>query len=258
MTNAIVKQNLQPTTWAMIQTIAASAKASGKLGLFKQEEGEIKMLTAWENGLPLTSAFQTVHVINNVPALSPKAIWGKIVISPEFGGYQEERLVDTKGAFLGYRITLTRKNGVTATRQFTMEDAKRAKLDGKDNWVGYAEAMCYWRAQGFVQDAVFPDITLGMVRADALGATVTVEGDVIEGSWSVVNQDAPKPKDESPKPSVMLNDLIDKYGATSIFAVNDNKIPQTVEEIMDVTKKLEAKAQEVESITLESSPGMAA
>lgn len=230
--NAIVKHELQPSTWAMIQTIALSAKASGKLGLFKQEEAEIKMLTAWENGLPLTSAFQTVHVINNVPALSPKAIWGKIVISSEFDGYQEERLVDKKGDFLGYKISLKRKNGVNATRQFTLEDAKRAKLDTKDNWLMYAEAMCYWRAQGFAQDVVFPDITLGMVRADALGAMVTTEGDVIDGSWTIT----PVQKPQSPQ--ITLNELIAKYGAQSILLVNNNTIPATPEQIKEVAEKL--------------------
>ncbi len=230
--NAIVKHELQPTTWAMIQTIALSAKASGKLGLFRQEEAEIKMLTAWENGLPLTSAFQTVHVINNVPALSPKAIWGKIVISGEFDGYQEERLVDKKGDFLGYKISLKRKNGVSATRQFTLEDAKRAKLDTKDNWLMYAEAMCYWRAQGFVQDVVFPDITLGMVRADALGAMVTTEGDVIDGSWTVT----PVQKPQTPR--MTMNELLAKYGADQILLINDGKIPQTPEDIERVNALL--------------------
>jgi hypothetical protein len=251
MSTAIVKQDLQPTTWAMIQTIATSAKASGKLGLFKQEEAEIKMLTAWENGLPLTSAFQTVHVINNVPALSPKAIWGKIVISPEFAGYEEEQLLDSKGAFLGYKITLKRKNGIVATRQFTLEDAKRANLNTKDNWVMYGQAMCYWRAQGFVQDVVFPDITLGMVRADALGAMVTTEGDVVEGSWSVIEQKKPtQPSD--PNPAVVLNDLIAQYGAEKILAVNDGKIPSTLQEMVTVAANLRnAQTVDLDSITIE-------
>lgn len=251
MTNAIVKQDLQPSTWGMIQTIAASAKASGKLGIFKQEEAEIKMLTAWENGLPLTSSFQTVHVINNIPTLSPKAIWGKIVISPEFGGYKEERLVDKKGDFFGYKITLKRKNGIEATRQFTLEDAARAKLNTKDNWVMYGEAMCYWRAQGFVQDAVFPDITLGMVRADALGALVTTEGDVVEGSWSVVKQTQPTPQPQV-QPADLLKALMAKYTPTQILAVNDNKIPQTVEEINMVTARLEADEKAIDALTMDT------
>ena len=236
--NAIVK--LQPTTWNMIQTIAASAKASGKLNIFKQEEAEIKMLTAWENGLPLTSAFQTVHIINNVPSLSPKAIWGKIMISPEFGGYQEDRLVDAKGNFLGYKITLTRKNGVTATRQFTMEDAKRAKLETKDNWIGYAEAMCYWRAQGFAQDAVFPDITLGMVRADALGADVTIDGEVIESSWKVQPQTPTR---------LPIQDLLDKYSPETIIGAAGGSLPQTKEQCDAVAAILEA---QLDPITIES------
>jgi len=233
MVNAIVKQELSMSVWSMIQQVAASAKGSGKLNLFRSEEAEMKMLVAWENGFPLTSAYANVHIINGIPTLSPKAIWAKCIIHPEFSGYKEERLTSSKGEFQGYQITLKRKNGVEATRKFTLEDAKKAKLDAKDNWQMYAENMCFWRAIGFAEDVVFPDVTLGIVSADALGAYVTQDGDVIEGSWEV----KPTQKQmhtgdvENSMIPVKLGELIEKYGAGKVLFACGNKLPTTVDEV---------------------------
>ncbi len=234
MTNAIVKQELNVSVWGMIQQIAVAAKDSGKLNLLKPEEAAMKMLVAWENGFPLTSAFGNVHIINNIPSLSPKAIWAEVVIHPEFAGYQEEQLVDAKGAFFGYKITLKRKNGITVTREFTMDDAKRAKLDNKDNWQMYAKNMCYWRALSFAEDAAFPDVTMGVVAADGLGAYVTADGDVIEGSWTTSTQTPPAPS----QTQITLQQLVDVHGAEKVFEAAGNKLPGTNDEVQAVAAKL--------------------
>jgi hypothetical protein len=221
----------------MIQAIATAAFDARKFGLVKAEEGMIKMLTAHEQGFPLTSSFQSVHVINGIPSLSPKAIWAKILIHPQLDQYIEERLVDAKEQFVGFRITLSRKNGVKATRSFTLEDAKRAGLVNKDNWKGYPENMCFWRALGFVEDVVFPDVTLGMSRADELGAVITPDGEIIEGSWEHVPTQTP-PKPSVPDHSARLQTLIDQYGPTAVMAANNDMIPGTVAEIDAVAAKL--------------------
>lgn len=257
MTTAIVKQELTPTAWGMIQQIARSAKDSGKLNLFKPEEAEMKMLVAWENGFPLTSAFGNVHIINNIPALSPKAVWAKVIVHPEFESYHEERLIDKKGDFLGYSITLKRKNGVTATRRFTLEDAKRAKLDQKDNWQAYQENMAYWRAIGFVEDVVFPDVTLGVARADDLGAFVDVKGDVVEGSWTVVQPSKPATSTAPLEQSLVanaINELVTQYSPEVFLEVTGGNLPTTMVEITELVEKLKAKQAERLNFTLNDLP----
>lgn len=241
---AIVVRQPNVSDWGMIQAIANSSFESRKFGLVKVQEAEIKLLMAYENGLPLTSAFQSVYVINGVPALSPKAIWAKIINHPDFAGFKEERL-EEGNKFFGYKITLSRKNGMQVTRQFTMADAKIAGLDKKDNWVAYAPNMCFWRALGFVEDIVFPDVTLGMNRADELGALVTVDGTVIEGSWNTVAQPAPTP-------GANLQTLIDTYGVAAIMAANNDTIPATPEEIEAVAVRLAEQADTLAGVTLDS------
>lgn len=241
MSTALARQT-SPADWAMIQTIATAAFDARKFGLVKAEEGMIKMLTAYEQGFPLTSAFQSVHVINGVPSLSPKAIWAKILIHPDFGGFTEERLTDAKENFVGFRLTLSRKNGMKATRSFTLADAARAGLASKDNWKGYPENMCFWRALGFAEDIVFPDVTLGMNRADELGAAITPDGEIIEGSWESVPTQAP-PKPSVPDHSARLQALIDQYGPVDVMAANGDMIPSTAAEIDAVAAKLAEQAE---------------
>lgn len=228
----------------MIQAIAQSAKDSMKLGLAKQQEAEMKMLVAWENNFPLTSAFGIVYIINNIPALSPKAVWAKVVGHPEFGGYQEERLEKT-GKFFGYKITLKRKTGIEASRQFTLEDAATAKLDKKDNWMHFQENMCYWRAMGHIEDVVFPDVTLGLPRADMLGADVSLDGDVIEGSWTAQGSQQPQQEvvqsEQPAQPDSVnrLNEMVQAYGVDAIMAASGGKIPGTNEELDKIERELE-------------------
>lgn len=253
MTTELVLRQPSVSDWAMIQSIAASAKDSMKFGLAKPQEAEMKLLVAWENGFPLTSAFGIVHIINGISALSPKAVWAKVVGHPEFGGYQEERL-EKAGKFFGYKITLKRKTGIEASRQFTLEDAVTAKLDKKDNWLHFQENMCYWRAMGHIQDVVFPDVTLGLPRADMLGADVDADGDVIEGSWSAQSSQATAqvsasdglvsgmPESEQPAqpdPVNRLNEMVQTYGVDAIMAANNNKIPATNEELDKIERELE-------------------
>lgn len=252
--NAIVRQaTLSPDVWAMITQVAESAHASKKLGLFRSEEAQVKMLTAWEHGFPLTSAFQIVHVINNVPALSPKAVWAKIQIHPDFDGSQyREEILEKNGKFHGYRITLARKSGMKATRQFTLDDADAAGLSKKDNWVGYARNMCYWRALGFAEDVVFPDVTLGMVRADDLGALLDDAGDVVDAQWTTVpsangNSHTPDVEPDSQPEAEdvadetkLLADLVTTWGAEAVMEAAGGQIPGTLEEIQKAERNLMA------------------
>ncbi len=240
------KQAVTPDTWRMIEVIANSAYASRKWGAGSAADAAMKMLTGVERGLPLTTSLQCVYMVNNRPAIQPKAAWGLIVGHPDFDatGYKEERLTDASGKFTGYAITLKRKSGLSARRQFTMEDAQRAGLTTKDNWKNYPENCCYWRAMGFAEDAAFPDVLMGLYRADELGASITPDGDVIEGSWSVV-QPAPSASAPTPEP-FDFNVLMARFSPDAIMAASQEvcgkAMPATDDEWRQVAEKLEAQS----------------
>jgi hypothetical protein len=196
---------LTPTVWDMINSVAKRTEDSRDYGQ-REAQIAIKMAVAHEHGIPITSALSSVYVIDNKPTLAPKLVWAKIVVHSDFAGFEEKRLTDGNGGFYGWEITLKRKNGMQATRRFTMDDARRiiVNRDGKtlaekDNYKNYAEQVCYWRAMGFVEDVVFPDVGQGLYPSDALGADITPDGDVINtATWTEVTESPPQtpPKNE--------------------------------------------------------------
>ena len=195
------------------------------------------MLTAFEHNIPLTSALSNVYVIEGKPVLAPVLLWGKALAHPDFGGYEEERL-ERNGAFHGWKITLWRKSGVKATRQFTLDDAQRVGLINKTNWKNYPEDVCYWRVIGRVVKAVFADVTQGIYGADELGASITPEGDVIDADpWNVVSMSTPS---EPAAPRIDMGYLVDNWGVDLILEVNGGNIPNTQKEIAGVCAMLRA------------------
>ena len=237
----VVARQTTPEIWQMISTIAESAFKSRKLGVNSQAEAAMKMLAGHEIGLPAVASLRAIYIIQDKATIAPKAAWGLIVGHPDcdLAGFREERLTDDKGQFMGYTITLKRKSGLTARRQFTLADAKRAGLQDKDNWRAYPENLCYWRAMGFVQDVVFPDVTMGLYRADELGAAITPDGDVIDGEWATVPE-TPPATPQATRPT--LDDLVTYYGGEAVLAASEGNLSMTPEELATVAAKLAASA----------------
>ena len=112
----------------------------------------------------------------------------------------------------------------------TMDDAKAAGLvKPGSGWIGWPARMMLWRAEGFVIDVLFGDVTAGMKRADELWADVTPDGEVIDGSW----QAPPPAAEEIPATATMgLQDLLNLgWTAEQIMAANGGKIPATDQEV---------------------------
>lgn len=66
--------------------------------------------------------------------------------------------------------------GTEYTARYTMDDAKRAGLVGKDNWKKYPTQMLQWRALGYLLDIAFGEVGTGLYSADELGAMTDDEG----------------------------------------------------------------------------------
>lgn len=266
MSKALMPVRLQAEDWQLIRSIAVVAQESREFGV-REQEVAMKMLVAWEHGVPITSALSTVYIIDKKPSIAPKLTWAKIVGHPELAEYKEERLA-SGGKFYGWKITLRRTNGVGATRRFTLDDATRAGLIDKTNWKTYPEQVCYWRALGYVQDVVFADVSQGLYRPEELGAEVDESG---EPTLLAPAEDAPKvyletgvPLDDTvtvsggvivPHPityeetiavqpdlsELTLTDLLEAgWTAEQIVVAGEGRIPADSEECRAVKAKLEA------------------
>lgn len=241
---AVSKPQLTPSTLQMIMQLAPTMHTARLFGTRTTEEAAVIMLKGFELGFSITAAFENIHVIDGKPSLSPKGALALIHDCPLLASLSIKDEVDAKGNPFACTVTMKRKNGFEYTTRFSMDDARRADLvKPKSGWEKYPANMLRWRALGYCEDVVFPDVIGGTKRADEYGADLTPDGDVIEGSWVVGSQQAsaptPQPTVSQPKP-LTIQDLLAVYNPQQIMAANDGKIPNTPEECQKVLNFLAA------------------
>ena len=226
------RHDLTPQIWNMIQAMAPAMHASRFFGVSNPEQAMAIMIKGHELGLGLATSFEFIKSIQGKPALVPMGALALIQGSPLCTGLKIEDIKDDKGNPQACRVWMKRTNGFEYTVEFSMEDATRAGLVKPDSgWDKYPANMLRWRAIGFCADVVFPDVIGGLKRADELGADLTPDGQVLEGSWEV------KP---SAPVNVTLEGLIERYGAEAILAANNGMIPATQEDVMRVAQTMES------------------
>jgi len=232
----------------MIRDVAPAMHAARWFGVSNPEQAAAIMLKGHELGLGLAASFEFIKPVQGKPTLVPMGALALIQNSPLIEKVVINDLTDDKGNPIGCEVTMKRTNGFEYTTRFTIKDAERAGLVKPDSgWEKYPANMCRWRAVGFCADVVCPDVLGGLRRADELGADLTPEGDVIEGSWRVPPSQTPEtepaaeaaPTIEAPTSTVSLNDLVARYGAEAIMAANGGKIPGTDDELQAVATVLE-------------------
>jgi len=125
-------------------------------------------------------------VLGGVPRLMVEPAMALIMSS----GLLEQRHDRVEGAGLERRavVAFVRKGGLAIERSFSIADAKRAGLDGKENWKGYPDRMLLARATGYAAHDLFPDVLRGMRVAetfDDFGAEYREERNVTARAASV-------------------------------------------------------------------------
>ncbi len=246
MTTAlVVHRELTPSIWQMIQQIAPTIKDSRLFGIATSDQAAAIMIKGYELGFSLSASFENIVVIEGKPALVPRGALALIFDSPLCAGVKIDDETDKTGAPLACKVWMKRRDGFEYTVRFTMEDAKRAGLvkDGS-GWQKYPANMLRWRAIGFCADVVFPDVLGGLKRADELGAEITQDGDMVEGSWTPAptQLEDPQPRngdvDFYPKDAgAYLSELVGAYGAEAVMAANGGTIPATLAEMEAVDDK---------------------
>lgn len=240
------RRELTPQIWTMIKEMAPVMHQSRLFGVASEPQAAAIMLKGFELGLPVTSSFEFIHVIDGKPTLSPRGALALLTSQGILDAYKLNRLTDKAGVFVGYECFM--KRGETEfTSRFTLEDAKRAQLTegsptsngkrGYGNWEKYPENMCMWRAIGFCADVVAPDVTGGLTTylkmPEQFDIDVNDEGDFVRVetmSTPVIGESMA---------TITLNNLVDVYGADRVMAANGGMIPGTQEEIDLIAAVLE-------------------
>lgn len=173
-------QPLTIETWNLISAIAPFAHQSRLFGVSSPEQAMMIMAKGYELGMPITAAFELIHVIQGKPTLSPR---GALALVQASGLLDDMQISEAPGSCT---VTMRRRGGITYSLTWTLADAKKAGVIKPDSaWQSYEANMLRWRAIGFVIDVLFSDVTGGLKRADEFGATVDAEGTVVIESEAV-------------------------------------------------------------------------
>lgn len=130
-----------------------------------------------ELGIPATYALRNIHVIQGRPTCS-----AELMMALVHQRYGPGRIL-VKESTSSRCVVLCRPPGwdIVAETVWTMEDARQAKLDGKETWKQYPRAMLRSRAVSEACRTHFPAAIAGMYTPEELGAAVAVtdEGGVV-------------------------------------------------------------------------------
>ena len=120
----------------------------------------------YEMGLAPMQALQNIAVINGKPSVYGDAAMALVQASPVCEDVEE--YFEDEGTPNPVAVCVAkRKNRKPVIAKFSVEDAKRAGLWGKQGpWSAYPKRMMQMRARGFALRDAFPDVLKGMITAE--------------------------------------------------------------------------------------------
>jgi len=137
----------------------------------KQYQGkpqDILVCVQWgfELGLAPMQALQNISVINGKPSVYGDAAMALVQASPVCEDVEE--FFENEGSPNPIAVCIAKRKGrKPVTVKFSVEDAKRAGLWGKQGpWSAYPKRMMQMRARGFALRDAFPDVLKGMITAE--------------------------------------------------------------------------------------------
>ena len=156
----------QPRTMGEAWKLAQTFHASGLLprGIASPEAAFTIIATGAELGLSPMASLRSIHVIEGKPVLSAALIAGIVQRRPDL--CESFALVESSDTIATYETT--RRGQAPVRMSFTLEQAQRAGLAGKDNWRKYPHAMLRSRAAAELARAVYPDVVGGLYDPDEI------------------------------------------------------------------------------------------
>jgi len=122
----------------------------------------VAMLMGHEVGLKPMQSLWSIHVVGGTPK-----VWGATALalvrgSGELEAFDEDHEGDLENETRSAWVRIKRKGFSEKTYRYSVKDAKRAELWGKDNWKHYPDRMLLWRARGFALHDQFEDVLKGL------------------------------------------------------------------------------------------------
>lgn len=202
---AVRDENLIPATatWNTMKEMSTMLVGTGFLpkAINTPQKAMAIMLKGRELQVPPMQAFSQIHVINGNPGAGAELMMA--LIYRECATAQIEYIkMNNEEVSLRARRDKSQK---WQDFSFTMEDAEKAGLLGKDSWRKYPRAMLRSRTVSEMARSVFPDCIMGCsYTPEELGAEVNEEGevlDVVDLTQTKGNPSNVKTEKDSPHPN---------------------------------------------------------
>lgn len=123
----------------------------------------VKIAMGLERGVPPMTAIQNIAVINGRPGMFGDLLLAKVMASPAFDHSAFSETMEGEGETYRAVCSARRKGGRLVTREYSVADARVAKLWNKIGpWQTNPSRMLQFRARSFLLRDVFPDVLMGM------------------------------------------------------------------------------------------------
>ena len=144
------------------------AKSSMVPKAYQGKPEDVLVAVQWgkELGLAPLQALQNIACINGKPSVYGDAAMALVQNSPVCENIEE--FIENEGTPNPTAVCVAhRKNRTPITARFSVEDAKRAGLWGKQGpWTAYPKRMLQMRARGFALRDAFPDVLKGLITVE--------------------------------------------------------------------------------------------
>jgi hypothetical protein len=146
--------------------LLASSPIAPKAYQGKPQDILVCVQWGFELGLAPMQALQNIAVINGKPSVYGDAMMALVQASPVCEDVEE--FFENEGTPNPIAVCIAKRKGrKPVTVKFSVEDAKRAGLWGKQGpWSAYPKRMMQMRARGFALRDAFPDVLKGMITAE--------------------------------------------------------------------------------------------
>lgn len=159
---------LMPATFGDKYKMAQLLSKSGLIPQSLNTPEKVCVALQWGHELQLSPmvAVNNITVVNGKPTLSADVMSAVVKRSPEYGGIEWIKQTDDEAEC----IVIRRGKGYEEkTRsRYTMQDAQKAGLTGKDVWKKYPRRMLKHRCLSYALRDAFPDILAGLYNPEEM------------------------------------------------------------------------------------------
>src|SRR5690606_28625265 len=162
------------------------------------------MITGHELGLSPMQALRGLHVVEGRPVLSADLIVGLVKKHPACKYF---RLVESTDERATYE-TLREGDPEPTRITWTIQQATKAGLTGRNNWRAHPAAMLRARASAALARAVYPDVAMGIYDPDEALDFIEVSRGVSISKPRVEAKAKAPPRPPSPEPEEEIEDAV--------------------------------------------------